>query len=124
MTKEDALTNRLGKSIYRVGNEWMITNKTREETQALYWKDISEWVDLPTEPVFVPHDELTEGLWYLRTQVEPYYTVVSLTHLFDIKNNQKGELACWLIDEEGDHEIAAFAADQFIGKVPPPPEGM
>ena len=69
---------------------------------------------------FVPHDQLTAGLWYLRTFVEPFYTVVSVFPMYDFQKMAPGELAVWLIDEEGNHDLAAFDHDQFIGPVPPP----
>lgn len=66
----------------------------------------------------VPHDQLTPGLWYLRTGYEPFYTVVSLTpYAF---GPDEGKLGVWMIDEEGSHWVSDFADDQFIGKVPPP----
>ena len=67
---------------------------------------------------FVPHSELTPGLWYLRTDYEPFHTVVSILRY--MIGPRKGELGVWMIDEEGSHEVAAFAEDQFIGPVPPP----
>lgn len=61
------------------------------------------------------HSELTDGLWYVTTDVAPFYTVVSLT-TFAI-GPDKGLRGVWQIDEEGAHWPAEF---QFIGPVPSP----
>ncbi len=66
----------------------------------------------------VPHDQLTDGLWYLRTQYAPFYTVVSLTRI--VLGPDEGLLGVWLIDEEGNRYIEDFGEDQFIGPVPAP----
>ncbi len=66
----------------------------------------------------VRHEDLTEGLWYLRTDYAPYYTVVSsLRHAL---GPYTGQLGVWLIDEEGNRFVEDFAEDQFIGPVPAP----
>lgn len=67
---------------------------------------------------FVRHEDLTEGLWYLRVDYAPYYTVVSL--LRHTLGPYAGQLGVWLIDEEGNHWPEDFADDQFIGPVPAP----
>lgn len=67
---------------------------------------------------FVPHDQLTEGLWYLRTNYAPGYTVVSLTRYVIGPNANK--IGVWMIDKEGSCKTAAFDEDQFISPVPSP----
>lgn len=67
---------------------------------------------------FTPHDKLTPGLWYLRTNHEPFYTVVSITQF--VFGPDKGKLGVWLFDQEGNNEPADFGTDQFIGPVPAP----
>ena len=67
---------------------------------------------------FIPHDELYDGLWYLRTHCDPGYCVVSILRC--VIGHSAGELMVWMIDEEGSTELAAFAEDQFIGPVPSP----
>jgi hypothetical protein len=69
---------------------------------------------------FVPHDQLTDGYWYLRVDYKPYYTIVSLTRF--VLGPKTGQLGVWMFDEEGDTELEAFADDQFIGPVQPPLE--
>lgn len=69
-------------------------------------------------PVYVPHDQLTPGLWYLRTGHSPGYTVVSLTRY--AIGPDEGRIGVWMIDEEGSHWPEDFAYDQFIGPVPAP----
>lgn len=66
----------------------------------------------------VPHDGLSPGYWYLRTDYSPGYTIVSLTK-FVIGPNT-GELGVWMFDQEGNSDLADFSADQFIGPVFPP----
>lgn len=68
---------------------------------------------------FVPHDKLTPGYWYLRTDYRPGYTIVSLTP-FAIGPDE-GKLGVWLFDQEGNHWPEDFAHDQFIAPVAPAP---
>jgi hypothetical protein len=71
-----------------------------------------------SEKTFVPHDQVEPGLWYLRKQVQPFYTVVHVQRM--VLGPDEGKLYVWLIDEEGGEEIRQFDDDQFIGPVPPP----
>lgn len=66
----------------------------------------------------VPNDQLTPGLWYIKTFVEPFYSIVSVGRM--VLGPYAGELWVWGIDEEGGHEVAVYDDDQFIGPVPPP----
>lgn len=67
---------------------------------------------------FTPHDQLTPGLWYLRTDAAPGWTVVSITP-FAIGPHE-GELGVWMIDQEGNNWVGDFGPEQFIGPVPSP----
>ncbi len=64
-------------------------------------------------------DEVTPGLWYLKTDYGRGYTVVSV--LFGvIPGPWEGEKMVFRIDEEGPIEIYAFSPEQFICEVPKP----
>ena len=67
---------------------------------------------------YVPHDQLTPGYWYLRTQYEPFYTVVKIMTL--IYGDCEGKLSVWLIADDECTMLESFDADQFIGPVPAP----
>jgi len=69
----------------------------------------------PLDPAaFVPHDEITPGLWYVRVKFAPYYDVVKV---FATDN---GDLECISPGAEYPYELAAYGDDQFIGLVPSP----
>lgn len=73
---------------------------------------------MTTPKKFVPHDQLTAGLWYLRTNYAPYYTIVSLTPF--VIGPDTGKMGVWLFDQEGNNWVDDFGEDQFIGPVPAP----
>jgi hypothetical protein len=64
-------------------------------------------------------DKITPGLWYLKTDFEPGYTVVSvLPDAF-----RDNHLTVFLIGEDDSRELADFGPDQFIAPVPAPGAG-
>jgi len=67
----------------------------------------------------IPHDKLETGLYYLRVNYYPYYTVVSCT-MYAI-GPDAGKIGVWSFDQEGNRWPEDFAEDQFICKVPAPP---
>jgi hypothetical protein len=56
----------------------------------------------------VPHDQLTEGLWYLRTDYAPFYTIVSLTRY--AIGPETGELGVWMIPGDDLNGVEASAS--------------
>ena len=64
-------------------------------------------------------DHISDGLWYLKTDYYPYFTVVSVISE-QLNPKTLGEKLVFAIDEEGSSSIADYGIDRFIGRVPAP----
>lgn len=65
-------------------------------------------------------ERITPGLWYVKTDAAPGYTVVSVTRY--AIGPDEGKLGVWLFDREGSCWIEDIGADRFICPVPALPD--
>lgn len=64
------------------------------------------------------YDEITDGLWYMKTDYEPGYTVVEV--MLSVFGPYEGRKIVYSFGDEYPNEIKAYSPDQFIGPVPKP----